>query len=606
MYQGNVRSLVCWLRLIGSMRRLIFAVDMATPYDAPIPDEQSEFSSLRDSFFILMNLNQYKMKPVISMTKEAEGLLRIVLFSEELTLLGSRRTLSQLRAKLARDLRRNRRRGVVPIFISTLWFLLALGISIEAGTFIEIFAFARLLISRAPILIAHKAFSDIGSNVQAHNLAMGLFVAWFPVLILCSILDRNPMASDDIQRKLNKIVDIVCMSLQDEMTRHDYIASFHRQPQAAQMAYWVEKISTKTQYIQHNYFCGFAGQARTRFHYGAAYAILADIEKAYIAEKGRNWLADHKTARACLVLGRVDHGLTWFDGRQLWRVWGSFFLVGGTGLGAFLLSFHTPTVGLGCRTVGYLVFFVVTFALLIAEILVWWLTSPLRKHTHFDAHLNDYTTRVTSGIHHTSKRINVLGLASSKAFLRKTLNLFETIVKTLILTSIRLLPLHGKLHRLRTAETLIHNHFKILRDLTTRNWLQRVVFTPVEFANMVWLCYLHMAQTVGAFNNCACMSSSWGRYGGYLDFTQVNQADSPKVAQYWVEGTIITCVFMGSGMAYIIAEVCSPWFSDRVCTDETAVATSSASQHRELQRRRDRSRARATVSPLHAVDLVPV
>ena len=114
------------------MFELIRKVDMAIPYEV-LPDEDSEFSSIRDSFFILMNLNQYKMKPVISMTKEAEGLLRIALFSEDLTLLGSKKTLSALRAKLARDLRSNRRRGVVPIFISTLWFLLALGISIEAG-----------------------------------------------------------------------------------------------------------------------------------------------------------------------------------------------------------------------------------------------------------------------------------------------------------------------------------------------------------------------------------------------------------------------------------------------------------------------------------------
>lgn len=105
-----------------------------------MPDQESEFSSIRDSFFILMNLNQYKMKPVISMTKEAEGLLRIALFSEELTLLGCRKTLSQLRKKLAADLRSNRRRGVVPIFISTLWFLLALGISIEAGRGLSTFS----------------------------------------------------------------------------------------------------------------------------------------------------------------------------------------------------------------------------------------------------------------------------------------------------------------------------------------------------------------------------------------------------------------------------------------------------------------------------------
>jgi hypothetical protein len=88
---------------------------------------------MRDSFYILMNLNQHKMKPVISMTREAEGLLRIVLFSKELKLVGRKKTLSHMRYRLAQDLRSNRRRGVVPIFISTLWFVLALGISIEAG-----------------------------------------------------------------------------------------------------------------------------------------------------------------------------------------------------------------------------------------------------------------------------------------------------------------------------------------------------------------------------------------------------------------------------------------------------------------------------------------
>jgi hypothetical protein len=107
-------------------------VDMAVPYNET-PDINSEFASMRDSFYILMNLNQYKMKPVISMTREAEGLLRIVLFSKGLKLVGRKKTLSQMRYRLAEDLRSNRRRGVVPIFISTLWFLFALGISIEAG-----------------------------------------------------------------------------------------------------------------------------------------------------------------------------------------------------------------------------------------------------------------------------------------------------------------------------------------------------------------------------------------------------------------------------------------------------------------------------------------
>lgn len=105
---------------------------MSVPYDET-PDEKSEFASMRDSFYILMNLNQYKMKPVISMSREAEGLLRIVLFSDDLKLLGKQKTLGQIRKRLAQDLRSNRRRGVVPVFISTLWFIFALGISVEAG-----------------------------------------------------------------------------------------------------------------------------------------------------------------------------------------------------------------------------------------------------------------------------------------------------------------------------------------------------------------------------------------------------------------------------------------------------------------------------------------
>ena len=105
---------------------------MTVPYNQT-PEQHSEFASMRDSFYILMNLNQYKMKPVISMTREAEGLLRIALFSKDLRLVGTHKTLAQKRLKLAHDLRSNRRKGVVPIFLSTLWFILALGISIEAG-----------------------------------------------------------------------------------------------------------------------------------------------------------------------------------------------------------------------------------------------------------------------------------------------------------------------------------------------------------------------------------------------------------------------------------------------------------------------------------------
>lgn len=239
-------------------------VDMSVPFDGPVPGPDSDFASMRDSFYILMDLNQYKMKPIISLTKEGEGLLRIMLFSKDLELIGSRKTLTQLRRKLAQELRSTRRRGVVPVFISTLWFLFSLGISIQSAS------------------------GYLGNNAQAHDLAIGLFMGWFPVPILCSIVDRNPVASEDILRKLNKLVDLVCDSLHNGENRQAFINSFRNMPEAQQMAYWVRKIAQQTGLIKGDYFSGFAGQGRVRIHYGAAHAILIDVEKAYIAEHGRN------------------------------------------------------------------------------------------------------------------------------------------------------------------------------------------------------------------------------------------------------------------------------------------------------------------------------
>lgn len=81
----------------------VTTVDMAVPY-SDLPDQNSDFASIWDSSCILMNLNKYKMKPVVSMTREADGLLRITIFSKELKLVGTHKTLSQNRLKLAHNL----------------------------------------------------------------------------------------------------------------------------------------------------------------------------------------------------------------------------------------------------------------------------------------------------------------------------------------------------------------------------------------------------------------------------------------------------------------------------------------------------------------------
>ncbi len=78
-------------------------------------------------------MNQFTMRPNLSVKREAEGLLRIVLFSKDLQLLNKNIRLATERQRLAKDLREARKRGVVPVFISTLWFLFSLAISVQSG-----------------------------------------------------------------------------------------------------------------------------------------------------------------------------------------------------------------------------------------------------------------------------------------------------------------------------------------------------------------------------------------------------------------------------------------------------------------------------------------
>jgi hypothetical protein len=197
----------------------------------------------------------------------------------------------------------------------------------------------------------------------------------------------------------------------------------------------------------------------------------------------------------CIILLHSDQANCFFsDGRQTWTIIASILLVGGTSVGAFILSYNTPTVGLGCRTGGYLIFFVIALVLLITEIFVWWLTSPLRKKDQFYNHLEEYTRHARS---HKKTVFAVLpGLASSMTILVKFLNSIENSVLQAALLPLRILPLKRKAHRLEATEIVIRTHFLALRNLTTRNWLQRAFFTPLEFANMVWACYLIAAQTI--------------------------------------------------------------------------------------------------------------
>lgn len=78
----------------------------------------------------------------------------------------------QLLEDLARQLRILRRRGVVPMLLSLLSFLTA-------------FIFSVVL-----------AFAEVDADLDVTPLTIGLLYSWLPLLVLYSIMDRNPVSPD--------------------------------------------------------------------------------------------------------------------------------------------------------------------------------------------------------------------------------------------------------------------------------------------------------------------------------------------------------------------------------------------------------------------------
>lgn len=525
-------SYVLWNIKVSAKGALM--VDMAVPYDQ-VPHRKTDFGSMRDSIYLLLAMNQYTLKSTAMLRpKEAEGLLRIVLFSKDLKLTDTDKTLRQMRRILARELREMRRRGAVPVFVSTMWFLFAFALSIQA------------------------AFGVVGENRTAHDLALGCMLAWFPILIMATIVDRNPIASEAIRKKLNTLIDHVRHALRDEQHREEFINSFKDDPKFMSLTQHIHDIVSKEEYME-GFFVDFAGQARIRWHYGAAHPILSDIENCYIAEKGRNWLANEREARSNLVLGPVnDEGLVWFDIREFWQIAAAVCIVLGSCGGAFILSFFTPTVGLGCRSGGYTIFFCVALGLMMMEMVVWLILSPYemeeppwlaRTHTRLQSNavIHNWNDRRHDRWTHMRRR--------ASSFLRTTENFFiRQITRTVLLY-----PFKDRDAVRENVETFLDEHIKSLKEMSPQRKWEIFFFRPIESFNTIWLVYIVVAQTWGFYKTCNCVTSTWGGGGGYLDFG-VQDVASKWVEAYWLTGTLITSTVMGLSIFYITVEWCQQSF----------------------------------------------
>ncbi|QDS72237.1 hypothetical protein FKW77_005677 [Venturia effusa] len=471
-------SLACILWNISASGKCAMMVDMAVDYNSPPMKDNGDpnrqvmnFRSMRDSFYILVTMS------------EAEGLLRIALFSKDLKLEGTDKTIIEMRQELARNLRRHRRRNAVPVFISTMWFLFSLAISIQA------------------------AFDKLGENTTAHELAMGLALAWLPVLILCSIVDCGSVSASEMRDEINALVDLVSRSLQNPVLREQFIESCCYWPESSMMRDRVTRISKQCHKFRGGLFSSFAGQGRVRWHYGVAHPLLSEIENCHIADHGRNWLADEQQARINLVLGSPGRGLFWFDFRQLWQTSCAILIVGCCCLSGIIVSYYTPTVGLGCRSLGYLLYVVASTALVIIEFVIWRMTSfspedleeERLRQERFDP-LRTPSTRKST--------VNSLFLkeTSSWATLQRT-RIEDALIGAL---STVLTILYDSKHRKEKKDDLRRVFVASLRawhGLRFREQLHYLFFIPLEVANAAMLVWILVAQTFGLFQLAISSSS---------------------------------------------------------------------------------------------------
>jgi len=216
--------------------------------------------------------------------------------------------------ELAFQLRMSRRRAVWPLSLSIIWFYVAFIISVVV------------------------AFKDLGDNTTAHSLALGLFLSWLPSVLIVTIVDRNP------------VVGTRCKILIER-----WLHNCHRlrtQPVNEQRERWTSGGTDFT-------IGEFVGQGRYPGYRGVVAAITDMMKNERIHSGNReNGPMDtldndrHKIFSTKCVTKPWAWVRRWICGLvvQSIAVWM-----------AFMVAFNTPAVGLGCRSLMYLIYFCLSF-----------------------------------------------------------------------------------------------------------------------------------------------------------------------------------------------------------------------------------------------------
>lgn len=282
----------------------------------------------RDVLYVLSCIGQYEYR-TFGMDKSAHllrlrerrdralvyGILRPLTGGDERDVVYSRVLISNL----AFQLRCNRRRGVFPVLINVTWFMVA-------------FAFSLV-----------TAFASLGDNTTAHSLALGIFVSWLPVLVCSTVTDRNPTAS------------VRCRVLIDRWIYNN--EAIYTCPPGTEPVWW--RPPSKKHHIQGSVMDltvdEFIGQGRRLRYCGVTSALLEIVEKEpYIPVEGFTFADYHLKKSARFQRTLTKRPTSWWVICFAVHVFVSqqIFL-------AFVIAFNTPTIGLGCRSTLYLLYFLI-------------------------------------------------------------------------------------------------------------------------------------------------------------------------------------------------------------------------------------------------------
>ncbi|KAM7201779.1 hypothetical protein V8F20_004740 [Naviculisporaceae sp. PSN 640] len=285
---------------------------------------------------------------------------------------------------MARQMRRSRRLGIYSTLASIFLFFVAYAASV-------VLAFAE----------------GLGERTTTHSLAFGILITWLPLLLLFSILDRNPNSADRTRDFAHRWLWNVraVREWEREMTRLMEQDPPPRSEDLPQPYWWTRKRErerdtlgsaingdvTKTQNTTvtereldvccgvrvtprqqcHHELGSFVGQGRKMGYYGLALSVVNTVRrrrtwKVRVLELLR-WPASDE--EAAVTTPGIAEGLyntlaenTRSNLRHRPSLWWKLLALTALALvwwelgTALMISYNIPTVGIGCRSGSYLVY----------------------------------------------------------------------------------------------------------------------------------------------------------------------------------------------------------------------------------------------------------